>query len=217
MASMASLSRSTLREQALLRLRDAILTGELPPGSHLNEVELSGQLGISRGTIREALRALEQAGMAEQVDRGRLLVRTLSVREINELYDVRTVLERHAAELIMASPDKAQLLSRLREALPAGGDHDEPFAQAMDRDLAFHETLCTLSGNKLLVEMWHGLENHVRIVAASCGVRTKQPIMTRESHEPLIDAMEHADQAEVGQAIAAHMRSAVDFWVSRLG
>jgi DNA-binding GntR family transcriptional regulator len=58
---LTSLDRSTLRERALGALRSAITSGQYRPGDHLGEVELAGHLGVSRGTVREALRHLRRA------------------------------------------------------------------------------------------------------------------------------------------------------------
>lgn len=75
---LASLDRSTLRERALDALRAAITAGQYRPGKHLGEVELSTHLGISRGTVREALRHLQQEGLVTAGPRGRLRVNQLS-------------------------------------------------------------------------------------------------------------------------------------------
>ncbi len=61
-ASLLRLEKTSLREQALTALRRAITTGQLPPGTHLVETELSDALQISRGTLREAMRQLQQEG-----------------------------------------------------------------------------------------------------------------------------------------------------------
>ena len=61
-----SLDRTTLRERALEALRSAITSGRYRPGDHLGEVDLATHLGISRGTVREALRHLQQEGLVRQ-------------------------------------------------------------------------------------------------------------------------------------------------------
>src|SRR3712207_9335000 len=70
--SLSSLDRSTLRERALEALRSAILSGRYRPGDHLGEVELATHLGVSRGTVREALRHLQQEGLVTRSEERRV-------------------------------------------------------------------------------------------------------------------------------------------------
>ena len=76
---LASLDRSTLRERALEALRAAITSGQYRPGDHLGEVELGKHLGVSRGTVREALRHLQQEGLVTAGNRGMLRVNSVLV------------------------------------------------------------------------------------------------------------------------------------------
>ena len=78
MEPLASLDRSTLRERALVSLRSAIVSGQYRPGDHLSEVELATSLGVSRGTVREALRHLQQEGLVTAGNRGMLRVNSLT-------------------------------------------------------------------------------------------------------------------------------------------
>ena len=75
---LVNLDRSTLRERALEALRSAITSGQYRPGDHLGEVELATNLGISRGTVREALRHLQQEGLVTASNRNMLRVSTIS-------------------------------------------------------------------------------------------------------------------------------------------
>src|SRR6476620_5852053 len=90
---LSNLDRSTLRERALESLRSAITSGQYRPGDHLGEVELGKQLGVSRGTVREALRHLQQEGLVTIGNRNMLRVSSVSPREIRELFRVRAALE----------------------------------------------------------------------------------------------------------------------------
>src|SRR5919199_1532613 len=98
--------RSTLRERAPGALRSAITSGQYRPGDHLGEVELAGRLGVSRGTVREALRHLQQEGLVTAGARGMLRVRRHSATEIKELFQVRAALEGLAVRLLIASPKR---------------------------------------------------------------------------------------------------------------
>ena len=114
---LASLDRTTLRERALGALRSAITSGRYRPGDHLGEVELATHLGVSRGTVREALRHLQQEGLVSAGNRGMLRVNTISPTEVRELFRVRAALESLAVRDIIRSPDSSRAVTALREAL----------------------------------------------------------------------------------------------------
>jgi len=94
------LTKTNLREQALASLRTAITSGQLAPQTQMVETELSEQLQISRGTLREAMRQLQQEGLLVAAPRGRLYVRRLGAKEIVDIFAVRASLEGLAASML---------------------------------------------------------------------------------------------------------------------
>ena len=106
-----------LREQALSALRRAITTGQLAPGTHLVETDLSDALQISRGTLREAMRQLQQEGLISAGARGRLSVRHLDAKEIRDIFNVRAALESLAARELASRPDRSAAVATLRQAV----------------------------------------------------------------------------------------------------
>src|SRR5436190_4022839 len=112
--SLPNLDRATLRERALQALRSAITSGQYEPGDHLGEVDLAARLGISRGTVREALRHLEQEGLVTAGHRGMLRVNQLSPSQIRGLYRVRAALEGLAVTTIIESPSRDDAVAALR-------------------------------------------------------------------------------------------------------
>src|SRR4051794_26889118 len=188
---LASLDRSTLRERALQALRGAILSGRYPPGDPLGGVELAGSLGVSRGTVREALRHLQQEGLVTAGNRGMLRVNSLSPTEVRELFRVRAALEALAVREVIASSRRGAAVGALREALERLCDEDDPPAR-MQADLAFHLLLCELSGNSMLVEAWQRLEGRMRVAILN-GSSWQAPMMARDRHAPIVDAIECGD------------------------
>src|SRR4051794_10107327 len=206
---LASLDRSTLRERALEALRAAILSGRYRPGDHLGEVELAGSLGVSRGTVREALRHLQQEGLVTAGNRGMLRVNSLTAVEVRELFQVRAALEALAVRKIIASPRRASAVGSLREALEKLSDEAQDVTTRIEADLAFHQLLCRLSGNSMLVEAWERLEGRMR-VAILDGAAWQAPMMARDRHAPIVEAIERGDVAAAVAVVEEHMAAAAE-------
>ncbi|HEX8509584.1 MAG TPA: GntR family transcriptional regulator, partial [Propionibacteriaceae bacterium] len=144
----------TRRELILDRLREAISSGQLSPGTHLAEVELSAALGVSRGTLREALRHLQQEGLLTADSRGRLSVRVVSIREVTEIFAVRDALESLALQQICKLEERSRVVAELRQQLDGLRIAEGDFTAQLNADLAFHARMCELSGNDTLLQTW---------------------------------------------------------------
>ena len=206
--SLSALDRSTLRERSLEALRSAILSGRYRPGDHLGEVELAGSLGVSRGTVREALRHLQQEGLVTAGNRGMLRVNSLSSAEVRELFRVRAALEGLAVREVIASPRRESAAETLRAAVERLSDEDEP-AVRMEADLAFHLLLCQLSGNSMLVEAWQRLEGRMRVAILN-GAAWQAPMMARARHVPIVEAIERGDVEAAVRVVDEHMTGAAE-------
>ena len=207
---LASLDRSTLRERALDALRMAITSGQYRPGDHLGEVELGKHLGVSRGTVREALRHLQQEGLVTAGNRGMLRVSTVSPKEIRELFRGRAALEGLAVAEIIASPQRQDAAARLNDALAQLSDTDGDFAANLEADLGFHLLLCQLSGNSMLVEAWRYLEGRIRVTIMNCEERGAPTMMSRDRHAPIAEAIARGDVPAATRVVEQHMAAAAD-------
>ncbi|RRR86095.1 GntR family transcriptional regulator [Streptomyces sp. RP5T] len=211
---MYSLTRSTtLRERALVALRTAIITGQYRPGDHLGEVEIAEHLSVSRGTVREALRHLQQEGLVTPGARGMLRVSQLTPTEVRELFQVREALEGLALAQIIASPRRKeaadalrQALRKLQDAFASGAD----LAKKVEADLGFHLLLCEQSGNSVLLKTWRQLEGPMRVVIMSAAGEGRESAMSASAHEPIADAITRGDAAAAQEILHAHMRSAIE-------
>src|SRR3546814_15615434 len=113
-SSLLRLEKTSVRRPALTALRRALTTGQLTPGTHLGETDLSDALQISRGTLREAMRQLQQEGLISAGARGRLSVRHLDAKEIRDIFNVRAALESMAAREPATRPDRTEAVATLR-------------------------------------------------------------------------------------------------------
>ena len=208
-ASLLGLEKKSLREQALAALRTAITSGELEPGRHLVETELSDMLRISRGTLREALRQLEQEGLLSAGPRGRLSVRHLDEKEIRDIYAVRAAIESLAARTLCELPDRQTVISKLRAAIDAMKAAEKDSLQLrVESDLEFHRTLCRLTGNETLLHTWESLEGSIRMSIMFAGLEKGVRNMSVDRHHDIVAAIETGDATLARNTIREHMDSA---------
>lgn len=188
--------RRTLQQQVLMNLRSRLAQGEIAPGLRIVEAVESERLGVSRGTIREALRQLEQEGLIVRSPRRDVHVRELTTQEIVDLYAVRGALESLAIRAVcgLAAKPFARTLRQLRHQLLALESASGP-AVEIASDLAFHETVCVSSNNGILLVHWRQLAALLRNLLMSG--RASLVLALPEHHRRLLAQIEarNADEA----------------------
>jgi DNA-binding GntR family transcriptional regulator len=199
------LESASLVELAMTRLSREILSGNSDPGTRLVEEQLTRRFGISRAPLREALRLLAQQGLVEHVPRRGARVATLSDRDIQELYALRDVLERHAVSEALPAAD----LSRVSEAVTAMRDA----ARRTDRlDVAnahreFHVAVVALAGNRQLTAVYESVLVKIQLYMA-INLRREAELARPDDgvrrHERLFAAVKSGDVAAVLTALADH-------------
>lgn len=213
-ASLLRLEKISLREQALSALRRAITTGQLQPGTHLVETDLSDALHISRGTLREAMRQLQQEGLITAGARGRLSVRHLDAKEIKDIFGVRAALESLAASELAGRADRSAVVAELREAV-AGMERwaASNLEDRIEADLKFHRTMCHLTGNETLLHSWSSLEGSIRMSIMFAGVDRAIKNMDAKRHSDIVDAIESGDADKAAATVREHMTGAAQVLV----
>lgn len=154
---MATTSDQTLIHKEILRdkifdvLRGWILDGTFKPGQKIVEYSLAKKLNVSRAPLREALWLLAQRGLVTLRAHHGAFVTKLSDRDIREIFELRELLETHAARKVRASmsPERLGALERAFEFLAAAA-HRRDIIEFTAADLEFHRTLWSLSGNRQL-------------------------------------------------------------------
>src|SRR5690625_4333583 len=205
--ALPSLHVSNLRAQALVALREAIVMGTFTPGMHLAEVRLAKDLGISRGTLRVALRQLEQEGLAVTDGRGRLHVRSLDARTVRDAFRVRASLETLAARTIadLPTPEKKNALAELSRALDAMREAEEDSLHtSLEADVEFHRTLCRVSGNQPLLQSWEQISGVVRMSIMFAGAERARRNVAAQRHQEVIDVIDTVPD-DLEQRMTAHI------------
>jgi DNA-binding GntR family transcriptional regulator len=206
--SIEAIGLHTRRELILDRLREAISSGQLSAGTHLAEVELSAALGVSRGTLREALRHLQQEGLLTADSRGRLSVRVVNTREVEEIFSVREALEGLAMQVLCQLEDRSDVVAELRDQLDGLRAAEGEFTAQLDADLAFHARMCELSGNATLLSTWRGVSGLARAAITAAGPETALHNMAYERHLPIVELIQTGDLAGGQAFLARHMDEA---------
>ena len=145
-------SYQPLREIVCEVLRDAIRGGVLKPGEWLKENDLADELLVSRTPVREAIRKLEQEGYVVTVPRRGAYVASVSIRDINEIFEIRAALEALACELAAEriTEEEQERLERLLVAIGrAIEEHD--MERIVQTDIEFHELLYQAARNERLL------------------------------------------------------------------
>ena len=134
------------------RIRELIISGEFAPGSRLRERELSHALDVSRVPVREALQQLEAEGFIDTSPRRGATVKQITLRDVNELFDVRLSLEVLAARLAATASARGESSARLQQMMEQAEDatlrHDHQQIPLINT--ALHAEIVSLGGNSLL-------------------------------------------------------------------
>lgn len=152
----------TLREQLLETLRQAVISGKIPPGGKLVEAQVAEQLGVSRGPVREAVRQLVEEGLVEHVPYRGTVVKTLTLKDIEEIYSFRTLLESFAFKLIwpLRTPQFFAALDDRHHALQQAilkKDQQEAIRKEMD----LHGLVYEYANHKILLDSWNMLRSRL--------------------------------------------------------
>ncbi|MBW6389545.1 MULTISPECIES: GntR family transcriptional regulator [Halomonadaceae] len=194
----------TLAERVFHQLQDAIVRGELAPGSKITEPGLSKAYGISRGPLREAMRRLEAHRLIERVPHVGARVVKLSMKELLELFDVREALESMAARLAAEHMTREEIAG-LREVLALHERQSdlksgEAYYQR-EGDLDFHYRIVLGSHNRMLMTMLcDDLYYLVRLYRTQFSASGTRPQRAFVEHHRIVDAIEAGD-AELAELL----------------
>ncbi|NNN12278.1 MAG: GntR family transcriptional regulator [Acidimicrobiaceae bacterium] len=197
---------ATLTEQVVATIREAILNGKLEPGTLYSVYRMADEIGISRTPVREALLRLADAGMVRfERNRGFRVLRT-SVRELQEVFQLRLLLEVPAAYRAAHLSDEAlrvKMREELAEMRSAAIGHDENLFMAHDR--ALHELVLAASQNNKLVSSVRDLRFITMTLGASTVDRSRTLSNIADEHQPLVDAIENGDSTAAAAAMHHHI------------
>jgi DNA-binding GntR family transcriptional regulator len=196
------LRRPSAAEQAAEAVRELILSRALAPGETLRETELAAALGISRNTLREALRMVAREGLIVQGARRVATVAALSLEDVDDIIATRTLLECGAIDLLRRP---APELGRLREALDVLLRAPETNWQSViDADRAFHCTLVALARSPRLDAAYAQLDAEIRRTMSITTRAYADISELQEEHADIVHALEGRRYAQAKALLRGH-------------
>jgi DNA-binding GntR family transcriptional regulator len=205
----ASIETSDLVAEVEAQLIQAIVAGRIPPGARVVEADIARRMAVSRAPVREAARRLERQGLLVARPRHGFTVRTISAKEVDDLFQVRLHLEQLAASLACEHASDAQLAQlRARVDLMVAQADRLKRPERMALDLAFHAFVCEISGNAYLQRLFSNMETEVRMMLALNEEVSSDPKFVAESHRPIAEAIGRRDGAAAARALQFHLEEA---------
>lgn len=186
-------------------LERLILSGEIAAGERLNEQRLAARLGVSRGPVREATRALESAGLVTVVANQGVFVRQIGAEEAAELYDMRAVVFGFACGLLAGKAAQEQIaaLRRLIAEMDAAIAVPDP-SRYYRLNLQFHDTVLAFAGHARAVQIYESLVKEAHL----CRQRSLQPVASmresNEEHRRMVEAIAAGDAEAARRAAEEH-------------
>lgn len=199
-----------LREQVITALRAAILDFQLRPGQRLVERELIEQLGVSRTTVREALRELTSEGLVTVVPQRGAVVSAPSLAEAEDMYDIRAVLESVLVERFVerATDDQLDRLGASVEDFArhtAGTDDIRVVLDAKDK---IYEVLIEGAASPSLKNIIEGIQARVRLLRATSMGEPGRAEEAAEELRAVVDAARKREAKRAAQLCETHVRNA---------
>ena len=199
-------------------LERLILSGELAAGERINEQALAARLGVSRGPIREAARALERAGLVTAIVNHGVFVREISVEEAKEIYDVRAVVFGFACARLARSANGEQtaalaaFVRRMDEAIERG----EPGIYYR-LNLDFHDAILAYANHRRAAQVYDSLIKETHLLRQRALDRIEAMRESNAEHADLVAAIGAGDEGRARALAEQHALGGKRRWLQAIG
>lgn len=195
-----------LRDVVFNTLREAILKGDLKPGERLMELQLAAKLGVSRTPIREAIRMLEQEGLAVTVPRKGAEVAKMTEKDMEDVLQVRDALDELAVRIACEKitdeglSDLVTAHERFEKSLNCGD-----IKQIAQADVDFHDCIYRATQNQKLITLLNNLrEQMYRYRVEYLKDKDHYPLLIEE-HNQIVEGIRNRDKEHVSEAMRKHV------------
>jgi len=210
------LNHNTIAKQVVRAIRHQIFSGALKPNQRVVESEIAAEMGISRGPVREALAELEKEGLIITSPRKGTYVKSFELKDIEEIYTLRALLEGFAVSLALDRL-REQDLVYLKDLLDRIGEMAEKkdVIEVSRLNMQFHRKIMELSDHKRLYDTWKSLLAQTQMLSAMTTEYYTSLIDIRKSHGNLLDALVTGDRGHIRKSFEDHilksMNELIDF------
>ncbi|MCF2904682.1 GntR family transcriptional regulator [Octadecabacter sp. CECT 8868] len=195
---------------AFAQLMQAIEAGIYQPGDRLREIEVSERLSLSRTPVREALRRLEAENIIEHRPRFGAVIRKLGQAEVVELYEMRLVLERTAAEMAAkhAAGAEVHAMAAMNDDI---ADARNNAARAAAINQRFHQAIYISARNRFLLDSARAMNNALLLLGPTTLADPERVAIVVDEHQNIMEAIGAGDIDAAGAAAATHLQTSLRY------
>jgi DNA-binding GntR family transcriptional regulator len=214
---MRSLKKENLGNQVFEQVKEMIVRGEIPAGKRMIESEIAESMGISRTPVREAVHKLEAEGFLKPLPKGGYVVRGLEISDIEETFEIRSILESFASYLAATRHNDEEILP-LEEKI-------EEFQKYLDRhdlkeltriNTEFHELLYALSRSPRLVKMILNLRDEIYFLRKIILNSIDMAQLSNKNHIEIIKAIKKREAKKVERLVREHVLRGKKFVINEI-
>ena len=193
-----------MKQDLVAVLQEEIVLGRLAPGARLVEEELAERFHTKRHVLREAFIELERFGLIERRPNRGASVRSLTIEDVNQIYAVREILERAAAEQMVFDKKRYQLIEAAQKRHDAAVEAGD--AKAVFRaNFEFHEALFAACGNPYLAAAIDDFRRKTHVVWSYAIVKPEYFRNAQREHRAMLKALREGDRKRLIELFAAHL------------
>ena len=208
-----------LRDVVFETLRDAIIRQVLKPGERLMEIQLADEMGVSRTPVREAIRKLELEGLVVMVPRKGAYVAGVSMKDIHEVYEVRSALEMLAVTLAAERITDEELDALERQVLRESEEEskkDGSLDNIIYIDSSFHDIIYQAAHNQRLVQFVNILQEQLQRFRAASLARPGRSKTALEEHKKIVEALSERNGELAARLAREHIENAENAMIARM-
>lgn len=211
------LRAQSLTSMAQREIERLVIEGHYSPGERINENALATRLGISRGPVREACRALAAQGLVQLIPNRGVFIRVITEEDAKSVYEVRAGLFGYCGMLLAARITKLQLdhLELLVEQMEAAANAND-FDRYYPANLTFHDFLISSSGNERLVKTYHDLVRQLHLFRTRGLVSGDGMKASNREHREIVAGLASRDAQRAFNAMHDHVLAGRDRAMSAL-
>ena len=201
-----------LRRQVYDELKKLILSGVLRPGERLHERDLTKRLGVSRTPLREAMNQLASDGLVVNRPQRGHFVQAYDAKTVDDLYELRALLERHAVRLAMEriTPEDRKEFRRLKTLLRRYHGRKEQSGEEIRDSFLVHELIAKVARDQFLYETLTRLYERLQLFVWLDALYEDDVALTRKEHAELIDIVLAGDRRLALSRVEQHVERSRD-------